>query len=340
MQDEILIDHGEHRGSGQAGQKHTPGTTATEGTIVELHAKPKPPKPPKTTKAKRSKAGSGAQKGVAAKPAEPVETDPMKMSAAQWRQQFKGKEYGVKREEHHHAATVPTEAQLGVQLNVYRQAADGRYEYLLLNRTDQGQAIWQFITQRVTQSDTLIDSLRQAAIEQAGLHGFKQLSQQTYSYEWYAGNQRGRNIVFAAEVSPGAAITISDPRFSTYAWLPYADAVQRVEWNGSKQALEQLDRQLQATYMQGPADNAASLVTHSPNGRTVAPPAVPEAGQQPDGSTMAASPAPAASNDGRSAHNPYGDNVPKRLPDVPEDGLDELKPYPEEDDERTGGWLL
>lgn len=339
MQDEILIDHGEARGPGSGGGSNGKAAASKklEGTIVELHAKPKPPKPPKT---KTSKPSRHAAKTAKPEPEpEPVETDPMKMSADQWRQQFKGKEYGVKREEHH-VATVPTEAQLGVQLNVYRQAANGQYEYLLLNRTDQGQAIWQFITQRVTQSDTLIDSLRQAAIEQAGLHGFKQLSQQTYSYEWYAGNQRGRNIVFAAEVSSGTAITISDPRFSTYAWLPYADAVQRVEWNGSKQALEQLDRQLQATYVQGPADSAASLVTHSPNGRTVTPPAAPEAGQQPDGNNMAASPAPATSNDGRSAHNPYGDNVPKRLPDVPEDGLDELKPYPEEDDERTGGWLL
>lgn len=336
MQDEIFIDHGEARGPDSGGKDNAKTSKNLEGTIVELHAKPKPPKPPK---AKTGKPAKHASKTV--KPAEPVETDPMKMSAAQWRQQFKGKEYGVKREEHH-AATVPTEAQLGVQLNVYRQAANGHYEYLLLNRTDQGQTIWQFITQRVIQSDTLIDSLRQAAIEQAGLHGFKQLSQQTYSYEWYAGNLRGRNIVFAAEVSANAAITISDPRFSTYAWLPYADAVQRVEWNGSKQALEQLDRQLQAGRSQEAVDTRASLVTHSPNGRTVIPPDSPSS-EQPAGNGNAPTTPPVpvtTTTDGRSAHNPYGDNVPKRLPDVAEDGLDELKPYPEEDDERTGGWLL
>ena len=71
-----------------------------------------------------------------------------------------------------------------VQLNVYRQK-DGHFEYLLLKRIDTDSKFWQVVTEPVPHSSTLGDALRQAASEQIGLRGFKHLSHETYSYEWY-----------------------------------------------------------------------------------------------------------------------------------------------------------
>ena len=202
-----------------------------------------------------------------------------------------------------------------VQLNIYRDM-DGRFEYLLLRRIDHEAQFWQVVTEPVASGSTIADALREAVAEQVGVRGFRHLSHETYSYEWYAGDERGRDIVFAAEVSPQAVIRLDEGRYNAYAWLPAAEAVQRLKWNGNKQALRQLDEHLRSKRL---ADVAIQAVVASP----------------------AAASSPSAGPDNDAARGPYGGNVPKRLPDRPEDGVDDLRPYPDDDEEdRTGEWFL
>lgn len=130
-----------------------------------------------------------------------------------------------------------------VQITVYRENL-GRFEYLVLKRIDEDNKFWQVVTEPVASSSTIADTVRSAASEQIGVRGFKNLNSEMHSYEWFAGGERGRDIVFAAELDPRAAISIDTARFSEYAWLPAEEAAARLKWNGNKQALLELDRHL------------------------------------------------------------------------------------------------
>jgi hypothetical protein len=197
----------------------------------------------------------------------------------------------------HDAAFSGEPLQTVVQLNVYRYVG-GQFEYLLLKRIDTDSKFWQVVTEPVHSSATIGDTLRQAASEQIGLKGFKSLSDVTYSYEWYTHGDRGRDIVFAAEVSPEAVITLDQHRFNDYAWLPISEAVQHLKWDGNRTALKQLDDRLSK-------ESRASTytATHTQTPRSEPPLDQPQGNNQP----------PDDANSG-----PYGSNVPKRLPDQPQ----------------------
>jgi 8-oxo-dGTP pyrophosphatase MutT (NUDIX family) len=217
--------------------------------------------------------------------------------------------------------------QMLVQLNIYREK-DGQFEYLLLKRITGNSSFWQVVTQPVHSGDTLGDTLRDAASEQVGLHGFKHLSHETYSYEWYANGERGRDIVFAAEVRPEATVTPDPQRYEDFAWLPINEAAQRLKWDGNRTALRQLDTHLiekrAASLIATPGlhlQQAAPTSTMSgiPLGSDIPTPYqedyyqiahIPVANAPTAPDVKAASPANAS-------HSPYGPNVPRRLPDVP-----------------------
>lgn len=140
-------------------------------------------------------------------------------------------------------ATTPSAMQTVVQINVYREKG-GQFEFLLLKRIDHDDKFWQPVTEPVLASSTLADTLRQAASEQIGVHGFKHLSHEMHSYEWYAHGERGRDIVFAAELSLTAAITPDSSRFSTYQWFNAEQAILHLKWNGNKDAIRNLNKHL------------------------------------------------------------------------------------------------
>ncbi len=130
-----------------------------------------------------------------------------------------------------------------VQINVYRERG-GQFEFLLLKRIDHDDKFWQPVTEPVSISSTIADTLRQAASEQLGVRGFKHLSHEMHSYEWYAHGERGRDIVFAAELSPTATISVDTSRFNTFQWFTAEQAVQSLKWNGNKDAIRNLNQHL------------------------------------------------------------------------------------------------
>jgi hypothetical protein len=198
----------------------------------------------------------------------------------------------------HDSAPLPTV----VQINIYREVND-HFEYLLLKRIDHDDKFWQVITEPVASHHTLADTLKQAEETQIGVRGFKHLSHEMYSYEWYARGDRGRDIVFAAELDPSTAIYPDHSRYSEYAWLPFEEAVARLKWNGNKEALRRLNDHLLTKRANRPLPPPSQIATTN---------------------TAAAA-------------GPYGVNIPKRLPERPED---KLKPIGEQEEINASALFL
>lgn len=202
------------------------------------------------------------------------------------------------------------EIQTVVQVNIYRERI-GQFEYLLLKRIDEDKDFWQVVTEPMTSGDTIPDALRRAVEQQIGLRGFKKLGAETYSYEWYAHDHRGRDIVFAAELRPEAEVFIDHSRFEAFAWLPADEAIAKLKWSGNKEALRRLHHRLQTERNANPLPPVSGLYPSSKQ-----------------------SPAPRPDDDGI-VRNPYGPNVSKRLPDRPED-----HPKPRDSDSDDIGFFL
>lgn len=175
-----------------------------------------------------------------------------------------------------------------VQVNIYRETRS-RFEYLLLKRFGNGVPFWQVVTEPVLDGSTIADTLRQATSEQVGLRGFKHLSSEMYSYEWFAHGEQGRDIVFAAEVSPDATITIDRHMYSEYVWAPIEEASRLIKWDGNRTALQKLNRHLIEYRAAHPLSPQEQLMHR---------------GNEAESSTIPGG-------------NPYGSNIPKRLPDRP-----------------------
>jgi hypothetical protein len=207
-----------------------------------------------------------------------------------------------------------------IQINFYRMNY-GTFEYLILKRVDSEEDFWQSVTAQVKEGGDIGFTVKQAAANQVGIHSFKRLSEEMYSYEWYTPHgQRGRDIVFAAEVTPDTALDIDTSKYSSFQWLPFEQAVQHIKWNGAKDALRDLHKFLESKKLSNPEywpRHEAGLYSTASK---------PNDARQ------------LATGQGQSRGNPYGTNAPKRLPDRPEQSHES-----QTDDEKeinTGEWFL
>ena len=113
-------------------------------------------------------------------------------------------------------------------------------EFLLVKRIDDDDHSWQPISQKMAADGDIAEAIKSALKLQAGLDGYKKLSSEMYTYEWYAHGQQGRDIVFAVEVAMDTGIAIDTSQFSHYLWLPYSQAIEKLKWQGNKEALRRL----------------------------------------------------------------------------------------------------
>jgi hypothetical protein len=136
------------------------------------------------------------------------------------------------------------------QLTIFRNRG-GKIEYLFLKRQNDDGAdelhLWQPVSQAIDSDNQVNDDLlREAAAEQAGIKDFKYLSEELSEYEWYADDQNGRDVVFAAEVGDETAIFPDLHRYSEFEWLPFSMALSRLRWSGGKTSLRRLQADLEA----------------------------------------------------------------------------------------------
>ena len=136
------------------------------------------------------------------------------------------------------------------QLTIFRNR-DGKIEYLFLKRQNDSDQEdlhpWQPVAQSLDNDNHVSDELlKQAAAEQAGIKDFTYLSDELSEYEWYADDQNGRDVVYAAEVSNDTAIFPDLHRYSEFEWLPFSMALSRLRWSGGKTSLRRLQADLEA----------------------------------------------------------------------------------------------
>jgi hypothetical protein len=134
-----------------------------------------------------------------------------------------------------------------VQINIYRYL-NGRFEYLLLKRADNNKdemPTWQPVSKAVANGRTVDDTLKEAVIGQTGITGFKGLDAEIYSYEWYSHGERGRDMVFAGEVSPDTPVLPDLTLYSSFGWFLAPEARLKLKWDGNKQAIRELNARLE-----------------------------------------------------------------------------------------------
>jgi hypothetical protein len=204
-----------------------------------------------------------------------------------------------------------------VQINIYRLHY-GHFEYLLLKRIDdQTEEFWQPVTEPVIH-DNIAETVKWAASKQTGINHFKRLSEETYSYGWYANGQQGRDLVFAAEVDDEVEPEVDTGRYHSFSWFRFNEAMQHLKWSGAKDALRNLNQYLEAKKISDPdywsAPTTGLYATKSKAGKN----------------KLTHTEAPVG---------PYGPNVPKRLPDRPEDSHENLI-HEEQQEVNTGEWFL
>jgi 8-oxo-dGTP pyrophosphatase MutT (NUDIX family) len=127
-----------------------------------------------------------------------------------------------------------------IQINIYRYKA-GKLQFLLFKRIDEdNDHFWQPISLAAGEDEPIDETLKKAAEQQAGISELHYLGQELYSYEWYSHGQRGRDIVFAAEVAPQTLVFPDLKQHSKFAWMPYKEALLKLTWDGNKKSLRQL----------------------------------------------------------------------------------------------------
>jgi hypothetical protein len=187
----------------------------------------------------------------------------------------------------------------------------------------------------VEEDSDIAQVLKRAAAEQAGLHGFKRLDKEMYSYEWFAGNQRGRDVVFSAEVAATTAISSDTKLYSSFEWLPFQQALLHFKWDGNKDALRKLNERLKArkvsdpNYWRSPEQGLYASAKGAADGQQATTNAAPQTSPDNDANppTNGSIPPPSATVN----------QVPKRLPDHPQESHESKDDDP---DVNTGEWFL
>lgn len=131
-----------------------------------------------------------------------------------------------------------------VEVCVFRMEG-GRAAYLVLRRSATETAypgLWQIVTGTIEPGEKALDAALRELREETGASPDR-FWIVPYTHAFYDHRRDAVNLVplFAAELSPGATITLS-AEHARCEWLPFAAARERLVWPGQRNGLDVVDR--------------------------------------------------------------------------------------------------
>ncbi len=126
-----------------------------------------------------------------------------------------------------------------VEVCVFR--SDGNApSYLLLKRSDSETmypGLWQYVTGKSEAGESAVEAALRELREETGLVPTHCWAVPFVNALYDMRNDRIEHLpLFCAEVGPDADVRLSEEH-SAFAWLPHADAVERLVWPGQRQGL-------------------------------------------------------------------------------------------------------
>ena len=133
---------------------------------------------------------------------------------------------------------------------------DGMPQYCVFRRSDSGQ--WQFIAGGGEDNETLLNAAKRETLEEAGVQSNKWMPLASLCYlpvtviaekcrqHWNKDTLVIPEYTYAFECID--EVTLSDEH-TEYAWLPYEEAVRKLQWDSNRTALYELNCRLEVNHV-------------------------------------------------------------------------------------------
>ena len=133
---------------------------------------------------------------------------------------------------------------------------DGMPQYCVFRRSDSGQ--WQFIAGGGEDNETLLNAAKRETLEEAGVQSNKWMPLASLCYlpvtviaekcrqHWNKDTLVIPEYTYAFECTD--EVTLSDEH-TEYAWLPYEEAVRKLQWDSNRTALYELNYRLEVNHV-------------------------------------------------------------------------------------------
>ena len=134
--------------------------------------------------------------------------------------------------------------------------ADGMPLYCVFQRADSGQ--WQFIAGGGEDNETLLNAAKRETLEETGVQSNKWIPLTSLRYlpvtvvvekhrqHWNKDTLVIPEYAYAFECPD--EVTLSDEH-TEYAWLPYEEAMQKLQWDSNRTALYELNCHLEVNHV-------------------------------------------------------------------------------------------
>ena len=129
-------------------------------------------------------------------------------------------------------------------------------QYCVFRRSDSGQ--WQFIAGGGEDNETLLNAAKRETLEEAGVQSNKWMPLASLCYlpvtviaekcrqHWNKDTLVIPEYTYAFECTD--EVTLSDEH-TEYAWLPYEEAVRKLQWDSNRTALYELNCRLEVNHV-------------------------------------------------------------------------------------------
>ena len=127
-----------------------------------------------------------------------------------------------------------------VEAIIYRINDKNTPEFLICKRPPSWGGFWQFVTGKVDEGESLEDAVRREVEEEIGVTNIKQIKKTdiSFSFKNYQ-NVEAIEHVFLVKLAQDTEIKLNH-EFEEYLWLPYKDALKKLDWMNHKLNLERI----------------------------------------------------------------------------------------------------